>query len=74
MVTKCRADFRRGRGVYLFCLFSKLLLYIILCLFLQVGAVIVSPTRELSRQIFNVAVPFVAAVPWMKSALLVGGT
>ena len=40
----------------------------------QVGAVIVSPTRELSRQIHGVAAPFAAAVPWMTTALLVGGT
>ena len=40
----------------------------------QVGAVIVSPTRELSRQIHAVAQPFVESLPWLKSALLVGGT
>ncbi|KAL4854014.1 DEAD-box ATP-dependent RNA helicase 18 [Chlorella vulgaris] len=40
----------------------------------QVGAVIVSPTRELARQIFDVAKPFVATVAWLQAALLVGGT
>ena len=40
----------------------------------QVGAVIVSPTRELARQIFEVAAPFVATVPWLHAQLLVGGT
>ena len=39
----------------------------------QVGALIVSPTRELARQIFTVAEPFVATLPWMRAALLVGG-
>ena len=41
---------------------------------LQVGAVIVSPTRELARQIFTVAAPFAASLPWLRAALLVGGT
>lgn len=40
----------------------------------QVGAVVVSPTRELARQIFEVAQPYVATVPWLRSLLLVGGT
>lgn len=40
----------------------------------QVGAVIVSPTRELARQIFEVAQPFFATVPWLRALLLVGGT
>ncbi|KAL4544588.1 hypothetical protein Ndes2526B_g00544 [Nannochloris sp. 'desiccata'] len=40
----------------------------------QVGAFIVSPTRELARQIHAVAQPFVAPLPWMQSVLLVGGT
>jgi len=40
----------------------------------QVGAIIVSPTRELARQIFTVAEPFVGTVPWLRSALLVGGS
>ena len=46
------------------------------CLFaaMQVGAVIVSPTRELARQIFEVAQPFIATVPWLRALLLVGGT
>lgn len=40
----------------------------------QVGAVIVSPTRELARQIFEVARPFIDTVPWLRALLLVGGT
>lgn len=40
----------------------------------QVGAIIVSPTRELAKQIFGVAAAFVASVPGMTSMLLVGGT
>ncbi|KAF5839103.1 DEAD-domain-containing protein [Dunaliella salina] len=40
----------------------------------QVGAIIVSPTRELSRQIFNVALPFLDTVPGLTRQLLVGGT
>ncbi|KAK9812827.1 hypothetical protein WJX72_004361 [[Myrmecia] bisecta] len=40
----------------------------------QVGAVVVSPTRELARQIFNVAEPFIQTVPGMQGMLLVGGT
>ncbi|KAL4433585.1 hypothetical protein ABPG75_000026 [Micractinium tetrahymenae] len=40
----------------------------------QVGAVIVSPTRELARQISEVAQPFIATVPWLRALLLVGGT
>lgn len=40
---------------------------------IQVGAVVVSPTRELARQIYSVAQPFIASVPWLKAALLVGG-
>jgi hypothetical protein len=43
-------------------------------LFLQLGAIIVSPTRELAKQIHAVAAPFVASVPWLSSLLLVGGT
>lgn len=41
---------------------------------LQVGAIIVSPTRELARQIYTVACPFVSSVPWLSTMLLVGGT
>ena len=41
---------------------------------LQVGAIIVSPTRELSRQIYNVAEPFIQSVPGLTSCLLVGGS
>lgn len=40
----------------------------------QVGAVVVSPTRELARQILTVAQPFVDSVPWLRASLLVGGT
>ncbi|KAK9842057.1 hypothetical protein WJX81_006505 [Elliptochloris bilobata] len=40
----------------------------------QVGAIIVSPTRELARQIFGVALPFVRSVPGLQAMLLVGGT
>lgn len=40
----------------------------------QVGAIIVSPTRELARQTFTVAQPFVASVPGLEAMLLVGGT
>ncbi|KAL6765995.1 DEAD-domain-containing protein [Haematococcus lacustris] len=39
----------------------------------QVGAVIVSPTRELARQIYSVASPFVASLPGVVAQLLVGG-
>eukprot|EP00798_Chlamydomonas_sp_ICE-L_P018836 gene18836-25384_t len=40
----------------------------------QVGAIVVSPTRELARQIFSVAGPLMASVPWLRMQLLVGGT
>lgn len=40
---------------------------------LQVLAVIVSPTRELSSQIFNVAQPFIATLKGLTSMLFVGG-
>ena len=40
----------------------------------QVGALIVSPTRELARQIYQVAEPFLDTIPWLKALLLVGGT
>eukprot|EP00878_Enallax_costatus_P026605 GHUV01028556.1.p1 GENE.GHUV01028556.1~~GHUV01028556.1.p1 ORF type:complete len:268 (+),score=18.37 GHUV01028556.1:237-1040(+) len=40
----------------------------------QVGAIIVSPTRELAKQIHTVAAPFVASVPGLSALLLVGGT
>ena len=39
----------------------------------QVLAVIVSPTRELSSQIYNVAQPFFATLKGMSSMVLVGG-
>jgi ATP-dependent RNA helicase DDX55/SPB4 len=35
--------------------------------------IIISPTRELSSQIYNVALPFVSTLPNFKSILLVGG-
>ncbi|CAM6098676.1 unnamed protein product [Calypogeia fissa] len=40
----------------------------------QIGAVIISPTRELASQIFHVAEPFIATLPKIGAALLVGGT
>ena len=42
-------------------------------IFLQVLALIISPTRELSSQIFNVAHPFFATLNGVSSMLLVGG-
>lgn len=39
----------------------------------QVGAVVISPTRELSRQIFSVGEPFFQTIPWLTARLLVGG-
>ncbi|KAL0823083.1 hypothetical protein Bca101_046760 [Brassica carinata] len=39
----------------------------------QVMGVIISPTRELSTQIYNVAQPFVSTLPNVNSVLLVGG-
>ncbi|WVZ72397.1 hypothetical protein U9M48_020864 [Paspalum notatum var. saurae] len=39
----------------------------------EVLAVIISPTRELSSQIYNVAQPFFATLNGMKSMILVGG-
>ena len=33
-----------------------------------------SPTRELARQIYQVAEPFLETIPWLKALLLVGGT
>lgn len=41
---------------------------------LQVGAVVISPTRELARQIHEVMHPFAASLPWLRTSLLVGGT
>lgn len=35
--------------------------------------IIISPTRELSSQIYNVAQPFIATLSTFKSMLLVGG-
>uniref|UniRef100_A0A2P2JDF7 ATP-dependent RNA helicase n=1 Tax=Rhizophora mucronata TaxID=61149 RepID=A0A2P2JDF7_RHIMU len=39
----------------------------------QIMGIIISPTRELSSQIYNVAQPFLATLPNYKSMLLVGG-
>lgn len=39
----------------------------------QVGAIIISPTRELAKQIYDVAVPFLATVKGAPPMLLVGG-
>lgn len=41
---------------------------------MQVGAIIVSPTRELARQTYGVMQPFVQSVPGLQAMLLVGGT
>lgn len=41
---------------------------------MQVGAIIISPTRELAKQIYGVAEPFIASVPGLTAMLLVGGT
>ncbi|KAH7314717.1 hypothetical protein KP509_21G017700 [Ceratopteris richardii] len=40
----------------------------------QVGAVIISPTRELATQIYHVSEPFMKTLPNMRAMLLVGGT
>lgn len=40
----------------------------------QVGAVIVSPTRELASQIHRVLEPFLETLPGVRAVLLVGGT
>lgn len=40
----------------------------------QVGAVIISPTRELASQIYHVAEPFVKTLSNIRAMLLVGGT
>jgi ATP-dependent RNA helicase DDX55/SPB4 len=40
----------------------------------QVGAIIISPTRELAQQIHAVALPYVETVRGLKAVLLVGGT
>ncbi|XP_031473240.1 DEAD-box ATP-dependent RNA helicase 18 [Nymphaea colorata] len=39
----------------------------------QVSGIIISPTRELSTQIYHVAQPFTSTVPNFKTMLLVGG-
>lgn len=56
-----------------------LLLKFVTCFFVnfsflqQVMGVIISPTRELSSQIFKVAEPFISTLPNVRSMLLVGG-
>lgn len=40
---------------------------------MKVMGIIISPTRELSSQIYNVAQPFISTLPNVKSMLLVGG-
>ncbi|CAL8464167.1 g3702 [Coccomyxa elongata] len=40
----------------------------------QVGALVVSPTRELARQIHTVLEPFAASVPGLTTMLLMGGS
>lgn len=39
----------------------------------QIMGMIISPTRELSSQIYHVAQPFISTLPDVKSSLLVGG-
>lgn len=39
----------------------------------QVAAIVISPTRELSKQILEVALPFMDTIEWASLALLVGG-
>ncbi|CAN6565353.1 unnamed protein product [Malus baccata var. baccata] len=39
----------------------------------EVMGMIISPTRELSSQIYNVAKPFISTLPNIKCVLLVGG-
>jgi ATP-dependent RNA helicase DDX55/SPB4 len=41
---------------------------------IQVGAVVVSPTRELASQIYHVLEPFLTTLPGIRAMLLVGGT
>lgn len=43
-------------------------------IYLQVGAVIVSPTRELARQIYTVLQPFASSIPGVSTMLLTGGS
>lgn len=40
----------------------------------QVGAIVISPTRELASQTMQVAKPFITTVSWLTALLLVGGT
>ena len=35
---------------------------------------IITPTRELARQVFQVATPFWKTVPWIETLLLTGGS
>lgn len=39
----------------------------------QVMGIVISPTRELSSQIFHVAQPFISTLPNIKPVLLLGG-
>jgi ATP-dependent RNA helicase DDX55/SPB4 len=39
----------------------------------QVAAVVISPTRELSKQIMDVASAFIDSISWASLSLLVGG-
>lgn len=50
------------------CLFLRLAFTV-----LQVLGIIISPTRELSSQIYNVALPFISTLSNVKPMLLVGG-
>lgn len=52
---------------------SLILNFVLLLMVLQVLGIIISPTRELSSQIYNVAQPFISTLPNIKSMLLVGG-
>ena len=56
--------------IYFFFVIS---VFVLLLMILQVLGVILSPTRELSSQIYNVAQPFISTLPNVKSVLLVGG-
>jgi len=40
----------------------------------EVGAIVVSPTRELARQIYEVAKAFWDTLPWLQPLLLTGGS
>lgn len=40
----------------------------------KVGAMIITPTRELARQVSEVAAIFCKTIPWLKQLLLTGGS